>query len=138
MAVYERDDRIGGLLRYGIPDFKMEKKHLESRLRQMQDEGTRFRAGVAIGKDITWSDLRARYDAVVIATGATIPRELAIPGRDLAGVHFAMEYLVESNKATAGDSVSAPDLTPRASTWWSSAAVTPAPTASARRTVRAR
>ncbi|MBU4466413.1 MAG: glutamate synthase subunit beta, partial [Actinobacteria bacterium] len=105
VAVFERDDRIGGLLRYGIPDFKMEKRHLESRLRQMQDEGTRFRAGVEIGKDITWSDLRARYDAVVIATGATVPRELAIPGRDLAGVHFAMEYLVESNKATAGDQV---------------------------------
>src|SRR6187402_946223 len=105
VAVYERDDRIGGLLRYGIPDFKMEKRHIESRLRQMQDEGTRFRAGVEIGKDISWSDLRARYDAVVIATGATVPRELTIPGRDLAGVHFAMEYLVESNRATAGDSV---------------------------------
>ncbi|MBF4560967.1 glutamate synthase subunit beta [Microbacterium sp. VKM Ac-2870] len=105
VAVYERDDRIGGLLRYGIPDFKMEKRHLESRLRQMQDEGTRFRAGVEIGADISWSDLRARYDAVVIATGSTLPRELAIPGRDLAGVHFAMEYLVESNKAVAGDQV---------------------------------
>ncbi|HWI31559.1 MAG TPA: glutamate synthase subunit beta [Microbacterium sp.] len=105
VAVYERDDRIGGLLRYGIPDFKMEKKHLEARLRQMRDEGTRFRAGVTIGVDITWAELRGRYDAVVIATGATIPRELPIPGRDLAGVHFAMEYLVESNKAVAGDQV---------------------------------
>ena len=105
VAVFERDDRIGGLLRYGIPDFKMEKRHLEYRLRQMQDEGTRFRAGVEIGKDISWSDLRARYDAVVVATGATLPRELPIPGRDLAGVHFAMEYLVESNKALAGDAV---------------------------------
>ncbi|MER7795822.1 glutamate synthase subunit beta [Microbacterium sp. NPDC096154] len=105
VAVYERDDRIGGLLRYGIPDFKMEKRHLEARLRQMQDEGTRFRAGVEIGKDITWSDLRARYDAVVVATGSTVPRDLPIPGRDLAGVHFAMEYLVESNKAVAGDAV---------------------------------
>lgn len=105
VAVYERDDRIGGLLRYGIPDFKMEKRHLEGRLRQMQDEGTRFRAGVEIGKDISWSDLRARYDAVVVATGSTVPRDLPIPGRDLAGVHFAMEYLVESNKAVAGDAV---------------------------------
>lgn len=105
VAVFERDDRIGGLLRYGIPDFKMEKRHLESRLRQMQDEGTRFRAGVAIGTDISWSDLRARYDAVVVATGATLPRDIAIPGRDLDGVHFAMEYLVESNKAVAGDQV---------------------------------
>jgi len=105
VAVYERDDRIGGLLRYGIPDFKMEKRHLETRLRQMRDEGTRFRAGVEIGKDLSWDDLRARYDAVVIATGSTVPRDLAIPGRDLAGVHFAMEYLVESNKAVAGDQV---------------------------------
>jgi glutamate synthase (NADPH) small chain len=105
VAVFERDDRIGGLLRYGIPDFKMEKKHLEARLRQMQDEGTRFRAGVEIGTDITWDELRTRYDAIVIATGATVPRELSIPGRDLAGVHFAMEYLVESNRAVAGDQV---------------------------------
>ena len=105
VAVFERDDRIGGLLRYGIPDFKMEKSHLESRLRQMQEEGTRFRAGVEIGKDISWSDLRARYDAVVIATGSTVPRDLPIPGRDLDGVHFAMEYLVESNHAVAGDKV---------------------------------
>ncbi|MFJ4997001.1 glutamate synthase subunit beta [Microbacterium sp. NPDC088619] len=105
VAVFERDDRIGGLLRYGIPDFKMEKGQLESRLRQMQEEGTRFRAGVEIGKDISWSDLRARYDAVVIATGSTVPRDLSIPGRDLDGVHFAMEYLVESNHAVAGDKV---------------------------------
>ena len=105
VAVFERDDRIGGLLRYGIPDFKMEKRHLESRLRQMQDEGTRFRAGVEIGVDITWSELRARYDAVVIATGSTEARDIPIPGRDLDGVHFAMEYLVESNKAVAGDQV---------------------------------
>ncbi|WP_178383059.1 FAD-dependent oxidoreductase, partial [Xanthomonas oryzae] len=105
VAVFERDDRIGGLLRYGIPDFKMEKSQLEARLRQMQEEGTRFRAGVEIGKDISWADLRARYDAVVIATGATVPRDLPIPGRDLDGVHFAMEYLVESNHAVAGDTV---------------------------------
>ncbi|MFS0793803.1 glutamate synthase subunit beta [Microbacterium sp. 1P10AE] len=105
VAVYERDDRIGGLLRYGIPDFKMEKRHLELRLRQMQAEGTRFRAGVEIGTDISWSDLRARYDAVVVATGSTVPRDLSIPGRDLDGVHFAMEYLVEGNKVVAGDQV---------------------------------
>ncbi|PPH07859.1 glutamate synthase subunit beta [Rathayibacter sp. AY1H3] len=105
VAVYERDDRIGGLLRYGIPDFKMEKKHLELRLNQMKAEGTRFRAGVDIGSDITWDDLRARYDAVVVATGALVPRDLPIPGRDLDGVHFAMEYLVQSNRAIAGDRV---------------------------------
>lgn len=105
VAVYERDDRIGGLLRYGIPDFKMEKEHLDRRLRQMRAEGTRFRAGVTIGTDITWDQLRRRYDAVVIATGATVPRDLPIPGRDLDGVHFAMDYLVQSNRATAGDEV---------------------------------
>jgi glutamate synthase (NADPH/NADH) small chain len=105
VAVYERDDRIGGLLRYGIPDFKMEKRQIEQRLAQMQAEGTRFRAGVEIGVDITWNDLRSRFDAVVVATGATVPRDLPIPGRDLLGVHFAMEYLVEQNRAVAGDAV---------------------------------
>ena len=106
VAVYEREDRIGGLLRYGIPDFKMEKKHVDLRLAQMQAEGTRFRAGVEIGVDISWSDLKARYDAVIIATGATVPRDIAIPGRDLLGIHFAMDYLVQQNKVGAGDSVS--------------------------------
>ncbi len=105
VAVFERDDRIGGLLRYGIPDFKMEKRHLEARLAQMTAEGTRFRAGVDIGKDITWSDLRLRYDAVVVCTGALVPRDLDIPGRDVDGVHFAMDYLRQSNHATAGDQV---------------------------------
>lgn len=106
VAVFEKDDRIGGLLRYGIPDFKMEKRHLDARLTQMQAEGTRFRAGVEIGRDITWSDLRTRYDAVVIATGAPVPRDLPIPGRDALGVHFAMEYLAQSNRVQAGDRVS--------------------------------
>jgi len=106
VAVYEREDRIGGLIRYGIPDFKMEKKHLDARLAQMQAEGTRFRAGVEIGVDISWDDLKARYDAVVVATGATVPRDLPIPGRDLMGVHFAMDYLVQQNKVGAGDDVS--------------------------------
>ena len=107
VAVFERDDRIGGLLRYGIPDFKMEKKHLELRLAQMTAEGTRFRANVNIGVDIAWDDLRARYDAVVVATGAMVPRDLPIPGRDLPGVHFAMEYLVQQNKIGAGGSLEA-------------------------------
>jgi len=103
VAVYERDDRIGGLLRYGIPDFKMEKKSLDQRLAQMQAEGTRFRAGVHIGVDIGWDELRERYDAILIATGSTVPRDLPIPGRDLLGVHFAMDYLTQSNKVVAGD-----------------------------------
>lgn len=105
VVVYERDDRIGGLLRYGIPDFKMEKRHVDARLRQMEEEGTRFRPGVEIGVQLSWSDLRARYDAVLIATGSTVPRDLPIPGRDLPGVHFAMDYLVQSNHAVAGDEV---------------------------------
>ncbi|MEY4310842.1 MAG: glutamate synthase [Actinomycetota bacterium] len=105
VAVFERDDRIGGLLRYGIPDFKMEKRHIDRRIAQMEAEGTRFRAGVTIGKDITWEDLRSRYDAVVIATGATKPRDLPVPGRELEGVHFAMDYLTQANRVVAGDKV---------------------------------
>lgn len=102
VAVYERDDKIGGLLRYGIPDFKMEKEHLDRRLEQMRAEGTRFRPGVSIGTDISWDQLRRRYDAVVVCTGATKPRDLPIPGRELDGVHFAMDYLVQQNRVVAG------------------------------------
>ncbi|MFC3479276.1 glutamate synthase subunit beta [Kocuria carniphila] len=108
VAVYERDDRIGGLLRYGIPDFKLEKSVVDRRLDVMAAEGTRFRTGIEIGKDITWDVLRRRYDAVIVATGATRPRELGIPGRDLQGIHHAMDYLVRSNRLSAGDEV--PDL----------------------------
>jgi glutamate synthase (NADPH/NADH) small chain len=103
VAVYERDDRIGGLLRYGIPEFKMEKHHLDRRLRQMEAEGVRFRPGVDIGVDITADDLRARYDAVVLAVGATQARDLPVPGRGLNGVHQAMEYLPPANRVVAGD-----------------------------------
>ena len=97
--LFERADRIGGLLRYGIPEFKMEKRHLESRLRQMQDEGTRFRAGVEIGKDITARQLRDRFDAVVIATGAMVRRDLPVPGREVSGIYQAMDYLPQANRA---------------------------------------
>ena len=105
VAVFERDDRIGGLLRYGIPDFKLEKAVVDARLRQLEAEGTKFRPGVEIGRDISWSDLRARYDAVVIATGSTVPRDLPIPGRDAHGIHYAMDYLVQANHVAAGDPV---------------------------------
>ncbi|MFE5310850.1 glutamate synthase subunit beta [Isoptericola sp. NPDC056573] len=105
VVVYERDDAIGGLLRYGIPDFKLEKTHIDRRLEQMEAEGTRFRPGVAIGRDITWDALRRRFDAVVLATGATVPRELTVPGRDLGGVHVAMDFLTPANKAAAGNPV---------------------------------
>jgi glutamate synthase (NADPH/NADH) small chain len=105
VAVYERDDRIGGLLRYGIPDFKMEKWHIDRRIRQMEAEGTRFRTGVNIGEDITFDELRRRYDAVLIATGALLARDLRVPGRELDGIHFAMRYLPQANRMVAGDSV---------------------------------
>ncbi len=104
----ERDDRAGGLLRYGIPEFKMEKRHLERRLAQMRAEGTEFRCGVAAGVDVSAAELRASYDAIVLAGGATEARELQIPGRELDGVHQAMEYLPLSNRVTEGDLPVAP------------------------------
>jgi glutamate synthase (NADPH/NADH) small chain len=103
VAVYERADRIGGLLRYGIPEFKMEKSVLDRRLAQMAAEGTRFRPGVEIGVDMTGRELRSRYDAVVLAIGATTPRELPVPGRHLGGIHQAMEYLPIANRVQQGD-----------------------------------
>jgi len=105
VAVYERADKIGGLLRYGIPEFKMEKGVLDRRLDQMRREGTVFRAGVDVGADgsgLTGTRLRERYDAVVLAIGSTIPRDLPVPGRELAGIHQAMEYLPQSNRASLG------------------------------------
>lgn len=105
VAVFEREDKIGGLLRYGIPDFKMEKHHIDRRIEQMKAEGTRFRVGQNIGIDITWEELRSRYDAVLIATGSTKPRDLSVPGRDLQGVHFAMDYLVQANRFVAGEEI---------------------------------
>src|SRR6201994_3593188 len=93
VAVYERADKIGGLLRYGIPEFKMEKKHLDRRIDQMRREGTVFRAGVDVGTAVTGPQLVERFDAVVLAAGATPARDLPIPGRELGGIHQAMEYL---------------------------------------------
>jgi len=103
VAVYERADRIGGLLRYGIPEFKMEKHHLDQRLAQMEAEGVKFRPNIEVGVDITVADLRRRYDAVVIATGATAWRDLPIEGRNLQGVYQAMEYLPLANRVQEGD-----------------------------------
>ena len=98
VVVYEKGEKVGGLLRYGIPEFKMEKAILDRRINQMQREGTRFRAGVNVGVDISAADLRAKYDAIVLAVGATQWRELDIPGRSLNGVYQAMEYLPWGNK----------------------------------------
>jgi glutamate synthase (NADPH/NADH) small chain len=105
VAVYERADKIGGLMRYGIPEFKMEKKVLDRRLEQMRREGTVFRAGVDVGGDLTGPDLRDRYDAVVLAIGSTIGRDLPVPGRELGGIHQAMEFLPQSNRASLGETV---------------------------------
>jgi glutamate synthase (NADPH/NADH) small chain len=103
VAVFERADRIGGLLRYGIPEFKLEKRHLDRRLAQLEAEGVKFRAGVDVGTDLTARDLRRRYDAVVLAVGSTQWRDLPVPGRDLPGVHQAMEYLPGANRVQQGD-----------------------------------
>ncbi|WP_374023832.1 glutamate synthase subunit beta [Mycobacterium sp. HNNTM2301] len=112
VTVFERADRIGGLLRYGIPEFKMEKRVLDRRLDQMRAEGTEFRAGVNVGVDITAEQLRADFDAVVLAGGATAGRDLPIPGRDLDGIHQAMEYLPWGNRVQEGDDVLGPDGEP--------------------------
>ena len=103
VAVYERADKIGGLLRYGIPEFKMEKKHLDRRLDQMRREGTVFRAGVSVGDTLTGDQLLDRFDAVVLALGSTVGRDLQVPGRDLGGVHQAMEFLPQGNRAALGE-----------------------------------
>jgi glutamate synthase (NADPH/NADH) small chain len=105
VAVFERADKPGGLLRYGIPEFKMEKSVLDRRLAQMQSEGTRFRNGVDVGADLTGKALRDRYDAVVLALGATVPRDLSVPGRELDGVMQAMEFLPAANRVALGEKV---------------------------------
>ena len=108
VTVYERADRIGGLLRYGIPEFKMEKRHLDRRLAQMRAEGTEFRTGVDVGVDLSVEQLRADTDAVVLAGGATVWRDLPVPGRDLNGIHQAMEYLPLANRVQEGDFAAPP------------------------------
>jgi glutamate synthase (NADPH/NADH) small chain len=105
VTVYEKSDRIGGLLRYGIPDFKMEKRILDRRLGQMIAEGVEFRAGVHVGVDVTAEALRKEYDALLIAAGAEKPRDLPVPGRELEGIHFAMEFLPQQNRRVSGDVV---------------------------------
>jgi glutamate synthase (NADPH/NADH) small chain len=117
VTVFEKNDRIGGLLRYGIPDFKMEKTHIDRRVEQMQAEGVTFRTGVFVGKDFpktinNWAtetispdQLQQDFDAVIIAGGSETPRDLPVPGRELSGVHFAMDFLVQQNKVVAGGTV---------------------------------
>jgi glutamate synthase (NADPH/NADH) small chain len=105
VTVYERADRIGGLLRYGIPAFKLEKRWIERRLRIMSDEGITFRTGCHIGVNVPVEELRGASDAVVLAGGSTVPRDLPVPGRALQGIHFAMEYLTMQNRRCEGDAI---------------------------------
>ncbi|MCH2083551.1 MAG: glutamate synthase subunit beta [Saprospiraceae bacterium] len=109
VTVFERSDRLGGLLRYGIPDFKLEKWVVERRIAIMEAEGVRFKTSTNIGVDMEANDLLGSHDAVVLCGGSTIPRDLPIPGRDLKGVHFAMDFLTQNNKRVAGDHFESPE-----------------------------
>lgn len=108
VVVLERDDRAGGLLRYGIPDFKLDRAVLDRRLDQLEAEGVVFRCGVEVGHDVGWADLHAEHDAVLVTIGAGHPRDLDVPGRALSGVHFAMPFLTRQNRRVAGDRVEIP------------------------------
>ena len=110
VAVYERAEKVGGLLRYGIPEFKMEKSIVDRRIAQMEGEGTRFRAGVNVGIDITGQQLRAKYDAIVLAVGATNWRDINVPGRELKGIYQAMEFLPWGNKQSLGELTGEPPI----------------------------
>ena len=102
VTLYERDEAAGGLIRFGVPEFKIEKRLVERRVEQLVAEGVEFRFGVDVGADVDVEELRARYDAVVLAVGSRVPRDLPVPGRELGGVHFAMEYLAERARVIAG------------------------------------
>jgi glutamate synthase (NADPH) small chain len=105
VTLFEKDDRVGGLLRYGIPDFKMNKNLIDFRVQQMQEEGVTIKTGINIGVDITAEQLKNGFDVVVISIGAGQPRDLPVPGRELSGVHFAMEFLTQQNRRVAGDTI---------------------------------
>jgi glutamate synthase (NADPH) small chain len=105
VTVYERDDRLGGLLTYGIPDFKLEKSLIAARVKQMSEEGVTFRTSVDVGGSVTGADLRAQHDAVLLAIGSRKPRDLPVPGRELSGIHFAMDFLTQQNRRVAGEVV---------------------------------
>ena len=103
VTVFERDDRLGGLLMYGIPDFKLDKSLIARRVEQMRQEGVEFRTGVHVGEDITAAKLRSQFDAICLCAGSRVPRDLPVEGRDLKGVHFAMDFLEQQNRRVAGD-----------------------------------
>src|SRR5437899_1426770 len=98
VVVFEKSERVGGLLRFGIPEFKLEKSVLDSRLDQLEGEGVQFRTGIDIGEDLTVEELRAEFDAICIAIGAGMPRDLEVPARDLTGIHFPMDFLKAQNR----------------------------------------
>jgi glutamate synthase (NADPH/NADH) small chain len=102
VTLYEKNEKIGGLIRFGIPDFKFEKWQIDRRAEQMTAEGVEIKTGVAVGKDISAEELLKQYDAVVLSGGAEAPRDLPIPGRELKGIHFAMEFLPQNNRKNAG------------------------------------
>jgi glutamate synthase (NADPH/NADH) small chain len=105
VTLFEREDRIGGLLRYGIPDFKMEKHHIDRRIEQMKAEGVEFRTNANVGVNVSAKEILSEYDAIVLTGGAEQPRDIPIPGRDLKGIHYAMEFLPQQNRVVAGDKV---------------------------------
>ena len=105
MTVFEKSGRVGGLLRYGIPEFKMEKRFLDRRVALMEAEGVVFRTGTTVGTDVSAEQIRKEYDAVLLAGGAGQPRDLKVPGRELRGVHFAMEYLTQQNRRNEGEHI---------------------------------
>jgi len=105
VAVFERSDRVGGILRYGIPDFKLEKWVIDRRIEQMRAEGVRFETGVDVGEDVSARYVSRTFDAVLIAAGARVPRDLDVPGRGLGGVHFAMEFLAQQNRVNGGETI---------------------------------
>ncbi|MFN3604837.1 MAG: glutamate synthase subunit beta [Leptonema sp. (in: bacteria)] len=108
VTVFEREDKLGGLLRYGIPDFKMEKWRIDRRLEQLKLEGVKFKTNVNVGVDITLKDLLKDFDAIILAMGAEEPRKLNVPGVDLKGIYYAMDYLVQANRMVAGETISNP------------------------------
>src|SRR5207253_4997829 len=101
VVLFERDEAAGGLCRFGVPDFKIEKWLVERRVQQLVDEGVELRCGVDVGVDVTGEELRGQFDAIIIATGSRVPRELPVPGRELTGIHFAMDYLYVRNRWVA-------------------------------------
>ena len=111
VTVFERADRIGGLLTYGIPDFKMEKWLVKRRLDLMAEEGITFRTNANVGFNVSIEELRANFDALVLAGGATQARDLPVPGRELDGIHFAMDYLPQQNRRVAGDTITEKEIT---------------------------